>query len=234
MRIRVRAGLRVELAMAEHIFVDGPKGKAVSNWFENNATKSVLIYTAFVIGSTWAVSTFILSDNRVALVQRQLDAQEALTEQYKAKTELLQRDLEDARGENAEYRQWLSQTKDAIPVMVPRLLALNKKVGELEAERSKLLASGAEAPALSAKLSASLGVAYIDPETGLVFTVKNTKPDMTATVLIKFPESGSQQEYKINAGKQWPFSVGSMRYALTVTEISFFGDRVSFQISRLG
>ncbi|WP_157475027.1 hypothetical protein [Lysobacter sp. Root494] len=205
----------------------------MSNWFENNATKSVLIYTAFVITSTWAVSTFILNDNRVALVQRQLDAQRAQTDQYKSKVELLQRDVETARAENAEYRQWLSQTKDAIPVMVPRVIELTGRIKTLEAENSALLASGTGPKPKEDAHSATLGTAFIDQETGLIFTVKDTTPSMTATVLVKFPESGSQQEYTISAGQQWSFKLGTKRYTLTVTEISFLGDRVSFQITRL-
>lgn len=50
------------------------------NWFENNATPAIMGYTLVIAGATWAVSTFILHDNRLNLAQSDLESQKSLTE----------------------------------------------------------------------------------------------------------------------------------------------------------
>lgn len=104
----------------------------MSNWFEDNPMKSVISYTFIVVGFTWAVSTFVLQDNRINLMRSEVDSQKAVAEQYKAKVELLQREIDTIRSENIEYRAWLSQSKDAIPTIVPRITELKLKIAELE------------------------------------------------------------------------------------------------------
>src|SRR3954466_8846174 len=106
----------------------------MGHWFARNATASVVSHTLLVAGATWAISTFILKDNRLSLAQTVLESQKASTEQYKTKVELLQRDLESLRAENAEYRNWLGQTKDAIPVIVPQISGLKEQVAKLNVE----------------------------------------------------------------------------------------------------
>lgn len=72
----------------------------MSNWFEENPTKSVIVYTILIATTTWAISTYVLQDNRIALLRSELDSQKALSEQYRAKSELLSKDLESVRAEN--------------------------------------------------------------------------------------------------------------------------------------
>lgn len=86
-----------------------------------------------MVAATWATSTFILQDNRLNLAKSELESQKTLAEQYKSKTDLLQKDIEALRAENLEYRTWLAQSKDAIPIMVPQLVELKKQIATLNA-----------------------------------------------------------------------------------------------------
>lgn len=204
----------------------------MSNWFENNATKSVLGYTILIAGSTWAVSTFVLQDNRLNFARSELEAQKSLTEQYKSKTELLQRDIDALRAENAEYRGWLGQTKDAIPAIVPRINELKQQITSLQA-RPQMASASAALSVVPAKRegTAKLGTAYIDDATGLVFTVLRTTPDRTARVSVKFPEGGSVTEETISPGHQWKFRYQDQEILLTVRSINFSGDYVDLLVA---
>src|SRR5262245_12205293 len=102
--------------------------RPMANWFQDHAATSIVTYTLLVVGATWATSTFILQDNRLNLAKSEPESQKTLAEQYRSKAELLQKDIEALRVENQEYRNWLGQSKDAIPLMVPRLLDLKKQV----------------------------------------------------------------------------------------------------------
>jgi hypothetical protein len=201
----------------------------MSNWFEDNPTKSIIGYTLVIVAATWAASTFVLQDNRLNLVRSQLETQKSLTEQYKSKAELLQRDIDALRAENAEYRTWLGQTKDAIPIIVPRITALKEKVARLEAGSTR---AGIQTKAeLIRERSARLGTAFIDDVTGVVLTVTKTTPDLRAQLIVKFPGKDVPVEANISPGQQWRFKFKDKDYLLTVTEINFLNDTVRFRIT---
>ena len=204
------------------------------NWFEDHPARSIIAYTILVGATVWAISTFILKDNRLNLAQSELAAQKSLTEQYKAKTDLLQRDIEIVRAENAEYRTWLGQTKDAIPSIVPRITELKQKIATLEAEvehaheQQQSASPNIEPPK---DFHTSIGRAFIDDNTGLIFTVQSTYPNSTAKIAVQFPGTETPEFATISPGKQWKFRFKDKEYLVTVTEISFFGDSVGFRIT---
>jgi len=201
----------------------------MSNWFENNATKSIISYTLVITGATWAVSTFVFQDNRINLLKSETDSQKAIAEQYKSKVELLQREIDGVRAENAEYRAWLYQAKDAVPIMVPRLTELKAKIAELESRTLNVQASEAVA-APPAEARVSRGKAHIDHATGLVFTVLNVDVERRARVAVKLPGQNTAQELTVYAGWQWKFEFKHSQYTLTLSEVNFPGDSVSIQL----
>lgn len=204
------------------------------NWFANNAAKSVISYTLVIAGATWAVSTFVLQDNRLNFARSELEAQKSLTEQYKSKVDLLQRDIDAVRSENAEYRMWLGQTKDAIPIIVPHITELKQQIATLKATVSSPSSSTTPPSApLRRNGTARLGTAYIDETTGLVFTVLRTTPDRTAQVVVRFPEKEATQDATVAPGQQWRFKFKGAEHLLTIVSISFLGDYVDLQIARV-
>lgn len=202
----------------------------MSNWFENNPTKSVVTYTLLVVGATWAGSTFILQDNRLSLAKSELESQKVLTETYKAKAELLQKDSETLRTENAEYRSWLAQTKDAVPIMVPRLNELKDRVATLEASSAQATANGT--PSAPPGFTARVGTAFIDESAGLIFTVKSVSVNRTAEVYVKLPDRERPINETAIPGSQWDFIADGVSYRLVVASISFLTDEVGLRVSK--
>jgi hypothetical protein len=201
----------------------------MSNWLENNATPSLVTYTILIVSFTWAVSTFIIEDNRLNLLKAEVDSQKSIAEQYKSKTELLQREIDVVRSENHEYRAWLAQTKDAIPVIVPQIVELKARIAELE----KRDAGTNAGDSISGRQEVTVrrGRAYIDAATGLVLTVIRVSVDRQAQLQIKFPGKQVAEEANVFAGAQWKFVRESVTYVLTMTEVSFTGDSIQIQLS---
>lgn len=197
------------------------------NWFEENPTKSVIVHTILISASTWAASTFILQDNRLNLAKSELESQKTLTEQYKSKTELLQRDIDQLREENTEYKAWLEKTKDAIPLITPRILELKSKITSLESELNSTTRTSANP---TKEISTSIGRAYLDETTGLIISTKKTTIERTALIEIKFPESETRTTSTATPGQQWKFSAKNKKYQITIIEILWFTDTVRFRI----
>lgn len=204
----------------------------MSNWFENNQTKSVITYTLLIVGATWAVSTFILQDYRINLLKSETDSQKAIAEQYKSKSELLQREVDAIRLENAEYRTWLGKTKDALPIMVPQIMELKAKILELESRPAAPQATETSSTEPPTEVRVTRGRAYIDQATGLVFTVLNVEVDRRASVVIKLPNKSESEEVKVIPGWQWKFESKGAEYTLTLTEINFISDSVNLILER--
>ena len=205
----------------------------MSNWFERNPTKSIISYTLMIVGATWAISTFILQDNRISLLRSEIESHKTLTEQYKSKAELLQRDIDTLRAENAEYRAWLGQTKDAVPVMIPRLTEMKAKLAALEAEAQYFRKQNSSTVTTLQEQYVGLGVgrAFIDEFSGLVVMLKKTFPDRTAELVVKLPGESMPISQTIHLGHQWKFMLQGKSYTVTVYDISFIGDGINFKIA---
>jgi hypothetical protein len=179
-----------------------------------------------IVAATWAVSTYVLQDYRINLLKSETDSQKAIAEQYKSKSELLQRDIDAVRAENAEYRSWLSKSKDAIPTMVPQLIELKEKIAELEKRDTKNQNTPETLTGLAAETRVYRGRAYIDQATGLVFTVLSVDVDQRANVAVKLPNKNAAEEVKAYPGWQWNFESKGVAYVLTLSEVNFMGDSV--------
>jgi hypothetical protein len=201
----------------------------MSNWFEDNPIKSVIGHTIIVASFTWVVSTFVLQDNRINLMRSEVDSQKAVAEQYKAKVELLQREIDTVRAENIEYRAWLSQSKDAVPTIVPRITELKLKIAELEKIHKGVNASTTSS---SPEITIARGRAYVDTPTGLVFTVLGINHERQARIAIKLPGKSVADESTVYPGWQWKFNADGQQHLLTLLEVNFFGDSIRIQITR--
>lgn len=228
----------------------------MSNWFQDNPTTSVITYTIFVAGATWAASTFILQDNKLNLANSELESQKAIVEQYKAKSEILQSEIEGLRIENQEYRAWLAQSKDAIPIMVPQLIKLKSQLAKFKqldgiaenatgTEISEIHNSSTATVSPKAQVvknlpvnfslaqTAKRGIAGIDETTGLVVTVVGTRANNTASLIISFPDRDVVTDESVYAGKKFKFNWGGQTIVLTIIQIEFYTDTVSFKLTRL-
>lgn len=201
----------------------------MASWFEENATKSVIMHTLVVATATWAISTYVLEDDKLNLARSQLESHKTISDQYKSKVDLLQKDVEALRAENAEYRQWLSSMDNSIPTIVPRIIALQKNIDLLKAES----ASNGRPTQQPTNYSARTGSAFIDERTGLVFTVRSTSPDHMAKVSVVLPGKETRIDDNIAPGHQWTFSHQGENYKITVTTITFLSDTVLFRIDKL-
>ena len=203
----------------------------MSNWFETNATKSIILYTLAIAGATWAVSTFILQDNRLNLIRSELDTQKSLSEQYKSKAELLSRDMQILRSENTEYKAWLSQTKDAIPGIMPRVTELKSYIGSLEDQLAQLKKLNPNL-VIKEQLIKDIrrGTPFKDEKTGLKIEIKEISVDKKASLLIKFPDRDVNTLVIVNDGQQFKFKVGLINYVLTIARVYYIADGLDISI----
>src|SRR5207237_10846135 len=97
----------------------------MGNWFESSPARSVIIHTLVVAGAVWAAFAFVFDENKVNAFKAQVESEKATSNQYKAKTEVLEVEIARLRDENKKYQEWLTATPATIPFFESRLKALN-------------------------------------------------------------------------------------------------------------
>ncbi|HEO1797631.1 hypothetical protein ABTC25_09040 [Acinetobacter baumannii] len=198
----------------------------MSNWFENNATKSVISYTLIIVTATWAVSTFILEDSKLSDVKSQLETQKIITDQYKVKVDILQKDIEKLQAENTEYKSWLEKEGKVVPsIFVAKNLQMQEEIKNL---KSVIKNNSIEQ---DANQRLNIGTAYINNELDISLTLDEVSIGNKATIYIKLPNTTKNIKYDdIRAGYIIPFEKDNKKYKITFTKVLFVSDVVEFTI----
>ncbi|MDT1912296.1 hypothetical protein FPK81_14770 [Acinetobacter baumannii] len=198
----------------------------MSNWFENNATKSVISYTLIIVTATWAVSTFILEDSKLSDVKSQLETQKIITDQYKVKVDILQKDIEKLQAENTEYKSWLEKEGKVVPsIFVAKNLQMQEEIKNL---KTVIKNNSIEQ---DANQRLNIGTAYINNELDISLTLDEVSIGNKATIYIKLPNTTKNIKYDdIRAGYIIPFEKDNKKYKITFTKVLFVSDVVEFTI----
>lgn len=212
----------------------------MSNIIERHPGYTLLVVSIGVMTITWAILTFVLEDNKVNFYKAQIESVKAETENiksenstYKSKIEFLEKENAKLNSTNQVYFDYIRKRPDAI-------LFLQKKIEDLTAENlllrngsSLLLDSSATNPitktAYNAKAEISRGEAYIDEVTGLVIGLNEINIDRQANVKITLPAK-EEINQKVEAGKIYEFKSKMKNYALVITQVDYYSNRLTIQI----
>ncbi|WGM25592.1 hypothetical protein [Acinetobacter pittii] len=199
----------------------------MTNWFENNATPSIIGYTIVIVASTWAVSTFVLEDSKLSDIKSQLETQKVITDQYKVKVDILQKDIEKLQLENTEYKSWLEKEGKVVPsIFVAKNLQMQEEIKNLKA---KIKNSSIES---EDNQSLSIGIAYINSELDISLTLDHVLVSNKAVIYIKLPNTNKNIKYnEIKAGDIITFEKDNKKYKITFTKVLFVRDVVEFTIN---
>ncbi|GJL93528.1 hypothetical protein [Hyphococcus sp.] len=204
----------------------------MANWFEDNPTRSVIVYTVLVAASTWAISEFILEENKLNYHRAQIEAERSRAEQYAAKVSILEADNAKLRLENEGYLNWLEQVPDALPLAQVRMRELG---GEIDALRSQLLSAEKELSRSGLyQLSHSVrrSSAVVDDRSGLMVALHGIDTDEIADLTVRFPGKAPLEIAEGRAGDFWSFTSNGRTYELMLTDIEWLSG-VTFRVSEL-
>lgn len=211
-------------------------------WFEENPTKSIITYTIFIVGVTWGGSYFILDENKVNVIRAEVENEKAITNQYKAKTEVLEDQITQLRNENKKYLEWLSGTPNTIPYLELKINTLNeelhpkKNIGRGNGILEDLQGSGTGKVGVPAYVNAAtlnIGEGWVDQNTNLTFGVNQVLQDFTAEALIGIPGQKEQELKQVKPGKSWIFTKGAKQYQFVVKNINWYTNKVEVELREI-
>ncbi|WCN11009.1 hypothetical protein [Marinomonas mediterranea] len=210
----------------------------MSNWFENNPTKTVIGHTFVVAAATWAAFFFVFDENKVKLVETRAEKYQAETKEVLARNSVLlaQRDL--LLEENKKYLRWLESTPKTLPFYEIELEKLNNKVESLEAKlrEAEKHSNNTEKPINPEEAvyvyqqTLNAGETFIDPKTQVVLGVQKIEYELTAQTNISFPDGSGKSSSHSKPGDSWRFSVGESKYVLVIQTLDWVAQRFTGRV----
>lgn len=196
----------------------------MASWFEDNQTKSVIIYTAFVAGSTWAIFNVLLDDKKLASAKAEAD-------QYKAKTEVLEARIAQLSDDNQRYLSWLSEMPGTVAYFESELKKAKEQAASIKVASPMLEPNMSTSEGRSAVLT--MGESMIDPITGAIIGVGRFHADFTVDLNITTPDGKTQSQPNSKAGSVWDFTYKSTNYRITLVRSDWFKNEATVAFREL-
>jgi hypothetical protein len=202
----------------------------MSNWFENNATKSIIIYTLTLLAAAYATTYFVLDENKE---RSHLSEKENLNTQIQTLHErisLLESDNQSLREENQKQMEWLQNIPGTSAFFEKKIVALEKSL----TSRDSLKGKTTDIKSLKYNFESSLintGNAFVDEYTSATLGINSITIERKASGIINLPGKREESFSNLIAGKKWSFDFQNRKFELTIIEINWAGDKFRARVS---
>lgn len=200
----------------------------MSNWLENNQTKSVIIFTVFIVGSTWAAFRYVYWENKINF--------------YQDKITTLEKEINLLRDENKKYLEWVTNTPNSIPYLEQKIKLLTEEIHpkmiELRAGGTLGGVTGGASIAVvnlpyANRSFLDIGETWIDERTDMSFGIGRIMPDFTVSAVLALPGKKPQEFEKIKPGKSWTFVKDAKNYQFIVSKIDWYSNKVEVRLNEI-
>jgi len=202
----------------------------MANWFESNPLTSIVSYTILVAGSTSAAFLFVLNDNKVSLAKAESD-------QYKAKTEVLEVEIARLRQENKKYLDWMTSTPNTIPYLESKIASLTERLAKSSetSTNPSQPSSGLNASRIIYANSQiiSVGETFWDKKTGASAGIGRITPEFTTTAVLTLPSGRTQEIDSVKAGANWRFDLEGKSYELQFDKIDWYSNKATISVREI-
>jgi hypothetical protein len=201
----------------------------MSNWFEENATKSIIIYTFLVMAVTWGAFKFIFYDNKI-------ESANIRVEQYVAKIDVLEAEIRQLRAENDKVLKWLENNPNTIPYLEKQIAKKDEEIAELKNKSfitmhaEGLIYAPGEKP-YDYINSLRKGDSFIDPKTKIKIELTNIAPDNVADIMLAIPGKPVEDLKNVRVGTSWIFREENLKkYKLILTQLNWYAGKAEFRV----
>ena len=212
----------------------------MSNWFSDHPLTTIISHTLIVGAGVWAVSAFVLNDNRINLYKAQVETSKAqvdnsktIAEQYMQKVSGLESEIVKLKAENERYLTWLTSEPKSFPALSLRISNL-----ERDLDAAKLTSHGQESHETVPNVTLyefskgfSKGESFKDPETKAVIGVSDITPNFTAVGVVSLPGGKKIEITKGKPGDSWDFSKSGKNYRLTLDSVNWINNSLKASVS---
>jgi hypothetical protein len=207
----------------------------MSNWFENNPTKSIFSYTLILLATAFAASYFLFATNRDDNHRLEKEQLETRILSLKEKNDMYEFEIKSLTEERNNLIEWIQ----SIPGSV---MYFDKKIKEIENRVvidtikidviNKNNAISQEKYIFESK-STSKGNSVIDARTNATIGLNEITVNRTASGVLNLPNQKSKRIANVIAGEKWDFEHNGQKFELTIMEINFMHDTYKILIKQI-
>jgi hypothetical protein len=205
----------------------------MKKFVENNPVISMVSYTILVGTAVWAISMFILSDNKEKLHKTQVENLKSLIDNQKEKIESLEFENERLRTESSTYLDWLRQTPNSTQFFANKIVGLEKVIASKPNNNYNVSPENTNTTdSLKYRIDRTIrkGRAFIDDKTGVVIGINDIHVDRTGSGVITLPSQSKELLDHIKPGVKWEFTYNGSKYTLFIEEFNYIGDNYTITL----
>ncbi|WP_336218030.1 hypothetical protein [Enterobacter hormaechei] len=181
---------------------------------------------------TYTLSIFI---SAYTLVQSRVETEKSITNQYKIKLDLLEKDMSQIKLENEQYKAWLLENEKINPTLYEKFQKLNAENAELRREKKETNPNISNEQDNEKKLTQiplfkkymiRKGSSFYDEQANILVGVGNVDVTRSAEIVVNTFSPKEEERLKVSPGSAIQLNNGD--YVLLVTDVEFITDQVSF------
>ncbi|MDZ5700949.1 hypothetical protein [Enterobacter ludwigii] len=181
---------------------------------------------------TYTLSIFI---SAYTLVQSRVETEKSITNQYKIKLDLLEKDMSQIKLENEQYKTWLLENEKINPTLYEKFQKLNAENAELRREKKEINPNISNEQDNEKKLTQiplfkkymiRKGASFYDEQANILVGVGNVDVTRSAEIVVNTFSPKEEEKLKVSPGSAIQLNNGD--YVLLVTDVEFITDQVSF------
>ena len=181
---------------------------------------------------TYTLSIFI---SAYTLVQSRVETEKSITNQYKIKLDLLEKDMSQIKLENEQYKAWLLENEKINPTLYENFQKLNAENAELRREKKETNPNISNEQDNEKKLTQiplfkkymiRKGSSFYDEQANILVGVGNVDVTRSAEIVVNTFSPKEEERLKVSPGSAIQLNNGD--YVLLVTDVEFITDQVSF------
>jgi len=208
----------------------------LSNWFQEHPITTIISHTVLVAASTWAVSYFVIDENKVNYYKAQVENERTVSEQYKAKVDTLEAEISKLRQENVRFLDWLEGEPKSFPALVKTIKILENQIKETKSGASVidvLIPKKNYQNNYTASKTFLRGDSFTDPVTQATIGVSQIHPDFTADVYLYLPGKSQIENNNIKPGSSWNFTIEKKNYKITLDQVNWLNNSLKATVTEI-
>ncbi|MBK9479122.1 MAG: hypothetical protein IPN99_09855 [Bacteroidetes bacterium] len=217
----------------------------MSTWFEQNQTKSVIIYTALISATTWGFYKFIYEENKLDLYKAQIETKQSVIGQYQSRIDFLEKENSKLQVVLNDFEEWNSKSKDPTlfyKTKFEEIADLKKEFTQKKALNDTVIvadnSSGQnppEAPELKLPINfeISKGRTYVNDLGKIVIGLNNVHVDQDADFTLSIGNKKNITYENIKVGSSFSFIIfNNKKIAIVLSQTDFISGSARFHINQ--
>lgn len=210
----------------------------MANWFETNQTKTIIVYTLFIVGATWAFYKFTFEENKIELYKAQVESKQSEISQYRAKIEFLEKENANYAITIKEFEDWNAKSQNPALFYKSKfeeIVSLKQKFEQYAALNTDLdTVNTGDVIALKSSFPIDAiirkGNAYINDKENIVIALNDVNIEGNCNLTMSVGAKKNDVQNNIKAGTSFQRVVGKKILNIIVSETDFITSKIKVHI----